>query len=284
MTSLVRANLCAPLERVTLPIMALPGELISVPATVNGHTMTMVVDTGASIGLLSDAKAKEMSLDSEWRRRPFAWMYGGKPVQNMARNTTVRFGAMPGLSSEFGVVPRSFLPASSADGVVGANVLSAYDVLIDFEQHSLTLSVTNRCGAAPTIYQKLRMLDANGHHVLIPVELDGEKLEAVIDTGAERSLISLRAACILIADRCRKHDLQSDGAYTINGSSIGTIYGYSFHMLRMADVKIPNPEIQVIEESEQAHIPDLILGMNILSRFRLDFDYKARTLFLAPIQ
>src|SRR5205085_12329022 len=88
-TSLAGAHPCALSEGTTLSITDLPGGLISVPATVAGRTIAMVVDTGASIGLLNETKAKELSLNVEWRRRPFAWMYGGKPVQNLARNTTI---------------------------------------------------------------------------------------------------------------------------------------------------------------------------------------------------
>ena len=123
------------------------------------------------------------------------------------------------------------------------------------------------------------------HHVSIPVELDGNLLNAYVDTGATETLI--RADLPSTTFGLTLGDGDTPTAGTLNGT--GQIYAHTFKELTFGGVAIDTPQIffygQNIEPNEPpsgaSAGPEMIIGMDVLRRLRLYFAF-SETSFTFP--
>ena len=242
----------------------------------------MVVDTGATFGVLTEIAARKLALEVEGSGRPMGVVYGGKLVRRQAQVDSFQLGSAPRMAYRFGIAPNSSSLASEADGLIGAKILSSYDVSIDFREGSMVLFAKDHCYAGDAGSHTAPMLHSDDGHILIPIELDGASLNGVIDSGAERSLISLKAVRSLLRDRLRQQDLKPGRFETINGV-VMAVYDYPFGVLHIAGLEIPNPQIEVVDQQRGAPASGLILGMNVLRQLKLGLAYGKSTVYLAPI-
>ena len=114
------------------------------------------------------------------------------------------------------------------------------------------------------------------HHIFINLELDGQKVESYIDTGATDSFISLKLARRLFKWRTDPPELLAHTERVNN--TVTTTYTYPFKSLSFEGVSVSNPEITIGDELMKGEAR-LVVGMNILSKLHLYIDYKEKKLY-----
>jgi len=106
------------------------------------------------------------------------------------------------------------------DGVLGADSLSSFDVDLDLPGQRMVLYEKQTCqGAVPAWPERYATISAGrsvGDHLFFPVQLDGRRTDAFVDTGSQFTVLSTRAA---LAMGMTPGVLQHDRIATVLGAA-----------------------------------------------------------------
>jgi predicted aspartyl protease len=259
---------------------------------VNGLPLVTVLADGASLKLILDTGAERTVLTSLAVER-----IGGKAPQiEFRRSLNGVGGSLPSREVEFksftiggvelpwrrAMVATVATPSllSTVDGVLGTDILARFDIDLDLPNHRMSLYEKGTCTpewAGPDAGIRIGRSAANGH-LFFPVRLDSRGITATIDTGAQRTTLSVATARAMgIADAVLARDppIQTRGFGAARLSS----RLHRFDSLAVGNVRLSNPEI-VVTELRLRGI-DLILGMDFLRSRRLWLSYAGFRMFLA---
>jgi predicted aspartyl protease len=118
-------------------------------------------------------------------------------------------------------------------------------------------------------------------HIRIPVTIDGKEINAVLDTGAPTSFITMRAARRYLGLDEKDPALKSRGTVSINGMA-GTVYNYPFQSLSFGAIQVSHPQIHIVEDRVWDNQTDLLLGIGILRQLHLYIAYKEGNMYITP--
>ena len=183
---------------------ALPVEMVgnrpTAPVAINGQNTRLILDTGAMYNNMSRANATDLKLRTSML--PFDMRgsgIGGSFSEELAR---VR---------DFGILGATlhnveFLVggSDSGSGFLGANFLDVVDLDIDLAHGKLHLMKPDGCGARPMAWwvtdghfqmaDLLSSRNANDRRSFVNVVINGKKLRAMLDSGAEVTMMTREAA------------------------------------------------------------------------------------------
>ena len=201
-----------------------------------------------------------------------------------ARLQNLGLGAMS--LSDFQILVGSVsLPAlgdKPLDGLLGADFFSSFEVDLDLAHARMTLYERLVCAiAAPPWSQPFTSIPVNRSlhdHLFFPVTLDGHKLAAFIDTGAELSAVDRGAALAIgVSGAALDQDPVADlrGA----GSEFVKSRAHRFGRLEIGGETIRDRVIVVTNLRLQD--ADLVLGIDFLRTRRVWLSYASHQIFLA---
>lgn len=172
----------------------------TVPVELNGHQMRLVADSGAFFSSLSPGAAAEYGFK---RRGAPMGLYvsgvGGDIRPDVTTIDNFRLGPVTLHRVDFLVGGSEVGPA----GLLGQNILGVADVEYDLANGVVRLMKPDNCRSAnlaywadgkPSSVESIEPASRVGKQTMGVVELNGVKLNAVFDTGAARTILSLRAA------------------------------------------------------------------------------------------
>jgi predicted aspartyl protease len=180
-----------------LPVTMLGREpLISV--SINGHPVQMLMDTGATKSLIWRASAKELDLNISATDTRFYGVDG----RDAGGITKIRdfglAGAMAHNVNMF-VGGRGNAPAGSV-GLLGEDVISNWDLDIDFSAGKVRLFTPKNCKDGQVVYWAkafavLSLIGAprESNWLWAHVQLSGHQVTAMFDTGANVTTVTTRA-------------------------------------------------------------------------------------------
>jgi len=182
----------------TLPISAFVPQAV-VEGTVNGTPTRMLLDTGAVRTLFTRAQVEKMGLPLRHSSRT-AMGVGGESNQYLTRIDEMSIGSIHGNRLTPGVIWD--LKGNTPFGVVvGADFLFQSDLEIALAARQLRFLRPSGCEDAFVAYwdSNASVVDLNippapDRRPLFTVEVNGQKMRAIIDSGAYRSVIDLAAA------------------------------------------------------------------------------------------
>jgi predicted aspartyl protease len=124
-------------------------------------------------------------------------------------------------------------------------------------------------------------LQDNGFHILVEIVVFGEKLFAVLDTGASRSVFDKSLLEKHVADLQENEEQQAATIFSSATTLVGTI-----PLLQIGKLKLPNYEtvaidLQTVSDTYiQMGQPAIagIIGGDILVAFNCKIDYKKKVL------
>lgn len=258
---------------------------VSAPVSINGHTLRLIVDTGSPSSILTDKAADVLSLKREALVDSFK-MLGGDEARESTRISDLRIGDAVMRETAFIIMrtDRFNFGGEQFDGLIGADLLSRFDADFDFSGNRLTLYQPHPCDGhevswpgRKTAITKLPFTGQNGR-IILPVELDGKPLIAILDTGASESSIALKMAE-------GKLGLSPGSAAMVRLSPPAEpdpIYAFTFKEIRIGSVRLPTAQFQLIS-FERAHwFFSSLLGMPELRRLHLYIAYKEHMLYISP--
>lgn len=259
---------------------------IAVPITLDGKAATVDFDSGGANALVPEA-ASRIGLATT----------GGVDVggvgngSEIARTARVMRLAIGGahladqpflvLALPFAVVhPRANL---SIDGLVGFELLAHFRTRVDYGRHELSFT---RFEEPPLLAAGAVVLPfrSDGHAPFVEAAIDGVSGLFEIDTGANST--------VTVFDTfARAHGLFARGGTTyVSAGGIGGAIGERLLRARdftLAGVRLDAPVVSVSQTSTGAFASRTIagnIGSGVLSRFRLTFDYRARTVTFEPVR
>jgi tetratricopeptide (TPR) repeat protein/predicted aspartyl protease len=167
----------------------------------NGHDGRLLLDSGAFYSMISTATAAQYNL--KLSPAPFGFKVTGVGGAADTYLTSVKDFGLLGLTlhNVYFLVGGTEVGAS---GVMGQNLLEKFDDEYDLVHGAVRLFKTEGCGKTVLAYwaspgQSYSMLDIDridekNPHTLADAALNGKPIRVMFDTGADTSVLSLRAA------------------------------------------------------------------------------------------
>jgi len=185
----------------------------------------------------------------------------------------------------FAFVAYSTSGGGEFDGTLAPDLFRNFDVELDFANQTMTLFKPHACDGRAVYwtpaYLSLPMRITDAGHVRIKVQVDGKDVNAVVDTGASFSAMTLDDANDLFG-------IKADGlvkAETMIGSSGGVLpsYSYGFKTLSLGEITLNNPKIRLYDGHNilRPEGAPLVLGMKELRFLHLYLAYKERELYVS---
>jgi predicted aspartyl protease len=256
---------------------------IYIHAEVDGQPVRMLVDTGG-LNLLTPAAAARLGLSASGK---LAMGGAGEAKADVAfaRGHALTVGAVRLAAPVFYVVDFTSIgdvEGEDFDGLIGFEIFQRLAVRLDYPARQLTLMA--RDGWTPPTGAIAVPFELTDRTPVVVGAVDGLPARFAIDTGARNSLT-------IDTPFARAHDL--DAKYhatfeTVTGWGVG---GGSrgkpvrFHEVRLGGAVIADVAGDLSTSDKGAFAnPDLSgnIGGGILKRFVVTFDYRARTMYLAP--
>jgi predicted aspartyl protease len=273
---------CAPRRQAQLAVVFLRN-LPLVNLTVNGTAATFLLDTGAERTIISAGAARRLGIDAhyEYPRRvrslDSAVSSGDARLRSLGLGgtTLVDFRVLVGSLS---------LPGPSGkplDGLLGADFFSSFEIDLDLARGRMILYERLPCAiAAPPWNQPYAAIAVNrslNDHLFFPVGLDGDKLAAFIDTGAELSAVDMEAALALGVTGAA---LDQDPIANLRGagSEVVRSRAHRFARLEIGGQTLRDQTFFVTNLRLQD--ADLVLGTDFLRWRRVWLSYGSHQIFL----
>jgi predicted aspartyl protease len=251
----------------------------------NKVPVVLLLDTGAQRTILTPAVAERIGaqpprVEFDRRMRGIARTMDTREVE--LHSFTIGGVAIPWrrIAVVAATLPSVF--SGPLDGVLGADVLSAFDVDVDLAQDRIVLHEPQSCPeAAPdwsAPYVTISTGLSAGEHLFFPVQLDGRRVYAIVDTGAQMTALSTRTARALGVSETT---LAQEKVMTIRGSAGEQLSGHihRFARLDVSGEALHNPEIIVADLTLSD--ADLVLGVDFIRSRRVWFSYRSRQIFLS---
>jgi predicted aspartyl protease len=260
---------CQPEAQLTLTPDWYGGPTVDLP--IAGTPMTLLVDTGGVKSMLTRTATARLGLVHKPITDSLVTLYGGAQI-----NHTVNLPKTDMTPGEFYVMPDNRLPYALS-GTLAPDILSTHDVGFDFVKAEMRFFAPGQC----TLSHALAIRPDDAHHLIVTVELDGERIPAFLDTGASRSELSYETARRLFGSAMRA----AEPAH--RADSEDGVLTYPFETLRVGNVSVDAPDIILVPDNiarRPADAPRLLLGMNILRRMKLFVAYGRNRLMVSPAE
>jgi predicted aspartyl protease len=275
------------------------------PVKINNVPKSMLVDTGGFFTEITQATAEELALSARTSRLALVGIAGD--ITRKAVRANFALGKFRSDNMDFMVMPGTHrLAADMPDvaGILAPNLLQNYDLDLDFGRRKMNLISQNHCEGRvvywPASSVAVVPVAISGEHIVFPVKLDGQRLNALLDTGASISMLNLDIAT-------RQFRLTPGSANTPVAGSLpnpqkAQIYTHRFKSLSLEGVIVANPKLRLVPDlvrlklrsspdrweggtriassRPNAGLSDLILGMDVLRHLHLYIAYKERRLYL----
>jgi predicted aspartyl protease len=260
---------------------------VSVPVTVDGHGGLMLVDTGGMQTILGETVATQLQLPISSGVNRFV-LFGGIRLGQVATPHVFELGGMTAHDMPMIVAPFTALHNDDI-GVLAPDVLSNYDVEIDFAGGKFNLFNPSECSAAPIYWTREPVaavpfeFDRDGH-IMISIQLDGIQMKAGVDTGADRSTMILNRFEDLFRKKSDDPGLVPFQDAVINGRRT-KIYRYTFQTMTFEGIQVQRPNIDMVSsDGLGGEGPDIILGIETLRQLHMYIAYKDKMVYFTAAE
>jgi predicted aspartyl protease len=278
---------------------------IYVPAKINDQPKSMLVDTGGFFTEITQTAADELKLGARHTRLELIGVTGD--TTRRAVRADFRLGSLHADSMDFMLMPEAhpFAPdVPDAAGLLAPNLLRAYDVDLDFGDGKLSLISQKHCDGKVVYWPAEAVavvpfrLNSSGH-IMLPVELDGHRLTAQLDTGSTISLLNMNVAQSTFGLSPGSLDTPARG--TLGPTRT---YTHKFKSLALEGIAVSNPSMALIPDlirtkmlnprdsmegdtrignpDTESGLAAMILGMDVLHRLHVYIAYKEEKLYFTP--
>jgi hypothetical protein len=256
--------------------------LLVVPAGIGGKWVTLLVDTGAERTVLSADTVARLGLARDEKIFTRSTGMGGTYTANDAIVPGLVLGGVRFPLQRVSVGQFRLGPDLAADGLLGSDVLLAFDLDIDVPDRTLTLYRPQLC---PDVrppwtepFAEVSGVRALRDRLLIPLELDGVSGMGILDTGAQATTIGVSMATRLgLTPLAMAGDpiVQHHGAGP--GSQEARLHRFS--LLRIGPAAEQDPMLSVLPVD--AGVGDALVGEDFINGRRIWLSFANRAVFIA---
>lgn len=281
-------RMCSLIRVAQLPIES-RGDMLFTHARIDGKPLTLLVDTGAERTLLTEAAVERLHLERDAQHPTSTYGIGSPTATSDAiLPNGIVLGGTP-LPIDRVTVGRFSIPevaGNLVDGLLGADILLAYDIDLNLPAQEMTLyRARSQCpDAAPPwdqAYIAVGGISTRRDWLQVPFELDGVAGVAVLDTGAQISSISRHMAeriGLLDADLANDHTVMAHGA----APDQVPVRMHRFRDFRVGSIETYAPTLPVVPLSSD--MGDALVGGDFLRGRRVWLSVSTRRVFVTPVQ
>ena len=284
------AAACQPTLEATVPIRMVRNAVL-VPARIDRQPVQLQVDTGSQVTSMTPDAVRRLGLKPDTHHQTSLRGAGG--TAETTRNSLVRAVELAGVQWSDNSLPTANLPTSFAEtppvaGILGADLLSVFDVELDVPHGRMLLWSVHRCEGDFVPWHELHFrfpLTPRGNKLLAAtVEIDRHPVHALIDWGAQVSELKTEIAEDAgITPESLLHD-RAGSAKGVDEREIAS-HRHQIAELRIGAETIHNGFVSV--GAIQTDLVDMLLGMDYFRGRHVWLSYTTRQMFVEirrPIQ
>jgi predicted aspartyl protease len=265
------------------------GDLLFVRGKVLGAPVFLLVDTGAERTLLTETAVDRLHLPRDLQHATRTYGIGSSTATwdaMLPDGLTLGGTRFPVDDVTVGRFDMMRFAGDMADGLLGADILLAFDIDLDVPNRRLT--VYRARGGCPESqppwkepYFRLAGIATRRDRMLVPFQLDGVAGQGVLDTGAQLSTISTRMAERLGLE---EGELAGDGTVMAHGAAPDQVPVrlHRFRELRVGPTVVHEPTLPVVPMSDG--MGDALVGADFLQGRRVWLSFATGTVFVTPIE
>jgi hypothetical protein len=276
---------CELSQIIKLDMKVLRDGRVSVPMTIGGQPVAMLVDTGGLLSMLTPPTVAALDLRPQIIPLSRIRQYGGFVVDHYVTAHDISLGGMNGRKFDFLVMPEHGYPPG-VGGLLAPDIMRNYDADFDFANGAFKLFSPEHCEGQVVYwthdpYGAVEYRPNDFGQMSVLVTLDGHEIRAMIDTGASRSVVSLET----IEDDFNIDEKNPDLRLMPGAVPDRPRYHYPFKTLSLQSITVNNPDLVILPD-EQSKLtmgePRMLLGINVLRQLHLYIAYHEHTLYVTP--
>jgi len=277
---------CLYVEVATLPVKYVGANMEpTIPGSVNGKPARILMDTGSTITALTMGAADKLDLSLSPTRR---WVSGIGGDSRLYEGRIDDLTVGPTSSGRTNLLVIGTTGSKPAyDVVIGAKFLLQADLEMDLAKRQIKFFRPQNCKENFLAYwteDKVVVVPyawryTQGDNPHFKVSVNGHELDAMIDSGAETTVIELTAAREA-GLRLDAPDVRHLGYMTGVGDGRVDHWTARFEKLAIGDEIVTNAQIGVIE-SQGVHGADILLGRDFLRSHRVLFAKSQKKLYIS---
>jgi len=256
-----------------------------VPVIIQGREAVMMVDTGAEATSVTPEAAKLLNLPRDPLKYSMIRTVAGEESRPNAMLNHLRVGSL-----DFGRQSVPVIALGSANtfggrliaGLIGMDFFGAYDIEVDVPGHRMALYPRSACTPAEPpwargTYVALETIATPHRRLMVPVSINGHRIIALLDTGAQGELLTREAA-----ERIGLSTMQIDSGPVAHGISAGA-HTYPVRMFRFDSFTVAGETVRriVFPVADFKQDPaDMLLGINYMRIHRVFLALADRRLFI----
>jgi len=270
------------------PVASVPVRIVQdvplISVVLNGRPATLLLDTGAQPFLLTQAAVARLNLATDAGMRVGIGGIGGRSRSFAAVLRGIELTPGFRLPDTYAGILATPLPTPGGirvDGLLGVGVLNRWDIELDMPRRRMVLHAGSLCSGPPSGFANAAMLRSTattGGRFIIPMTLDGANLRALVDTGAQSSIVSRDVAAQAgMTDAM----LAADPAQVLTGVGADQVPArqHRFREIRIGDDVVAQPLLTVMPPVQG--IDTAILGFDYLAHHRLWLSAARNLVFIA---
>ena len=257
--------------------------LLVVPAGINGKWVHLVVDTGAERTTISDAVADRLGLAHDPKYTTRSLGIGGTTTTTDVTIDRLVLGGVrfPVNRIAVGTFKLQTEQGLNADGLLGADILLAFDMDIDVPGGKLTLYRSRVCPGTqppwPVPPVEIIGVRTRKDRLLLPFELDNVAGLGILDTGAQGNVVGQEMARKMGLNEQTMAGDQKVRQHGVGGESISHLH--RFRLLRIGPVAEVSPAITVLPSD--FGVGDALIGEEFLQGRRVWLSFRNRQVFVS---
>jgi len=269
---------CSLVKIAQMPLVEL-GNHYAVMVQIDDVTRPMIVDTGAATTTLNTSFVDKQKLKEDEITPPIQVVGIGQTTSELHLNvipSVLGLGDLIFHDRSTVVANMSFDPKmreSKSVGLIGDDILSQYDVEFDFSSKQLSFYSTFDCYDTfmpwTGSYAKVPF-DHHDAKIVVDLVLNGERTQAIVDTGNNVSFVSRRSSSLWNVPDDAFIDTKTTSTSPLNGGTSLPVRLYNFDRFKIGDETFYKKMIGIVDA-------DLVTGTANLG---LDY-FKTRKLWIS---
>ncbi|SFI76834.1 retropepsin-like aspartic protease [Paraburkholderia megapolitana] len=267
--------------------MTVRGGHFIVPVDIGGHSYPMVLGTDTDRTALTPDAIRTLALVEDSRQANVVNGLAGSASEYPYTVPSLKFG--PSEWVNLSVLAINMPKGASIDaeqpiGILGADVLSRYDLDVDFPNRTMTLYTAQEC-IAQFLPWKGRYFEyaaqpqsSSKHRFVIPATLNGQSIHGLLSTGSVRTLV--KRSILAKIGGIRVAQLTFAPSSTGNSQSANVVDVYRFDSLQIGPRNYRNVRLRISDSIPDSE--DIVLGLDFLRSRRVWFSHSSGRVFMQP--
>jgi hypothetical protein len=248
-----RAQDCKLMQAASLDMIPSTDGHILVSLLVSGIPRYFYVEIDAPFSSIDLNFVDQSQFDHSRLERPSMPFVLGQAIRDTAIVPSLQIGGQSGTDVRLLIVPKFNVPDKRAIGILGLDLLSGFDVELDFAKNKINLFSQNHCPGQVVYWTKnyasvpMQQSEVWQFIQRIPMQLDGQSVFVAFSTMDDHSFLPLSLARQLF-----NLAPGSPGLVATTEVSHGTetVYKYPFKTLEVGGVKILNPNLFIYSDDD----------------------------------